>query len=355
MKKRSNVFADTVTSFSIAGLTITLLIPLAPFLGLIDVPNARSIHERAVPRGAGIGIFLALLLTCSLFNFSLLKHYPLTFSAITLVFIIGLLDDLAGMHPKTKFAVIFVATTLAFFEGIGIHSLGTYFGIEANLGWMALPFTLFALSGFTNALNLIDGLDGLAGSISLVILSALLAVGYRHHDAFIVHIAAISIAAVVAFLLFNWNPARIFMGDSGSLTLGFIISVLSVKALDYLHPSVIFFLAAVPVIDTLVVMVRRKRRGGSMFAPDKTHLHHILLNFFDGNVKRTVLTLAVIQLIYSLTALMMMENIEETFVVLLFGANVVLVYIVTSTMLSNQERLQSLHNEINMLRRKKYR
>ncbi len=346
---------ELLTAFVIAAAAIFLLISVAPKLGLVDIPNERSVHVNAVPRGAGIGIFLAFLLTCCLFDLPLLEQYPLTFVAFALVFGIGVFDDFKGTYPKTKFIVIFIATTLAFFEGIGIHSLGTYFGFEANLGWMALPFSLFALSGFTNALNLIDGLDGLAGSISLIILAALLAVGYRHHDAFIVHIAAISIAAVAAFLLFNWHPARIFMGDSGSLTLGFIISVLSVKALDYLHPSVIFFLAAVPVIDTLVVMIRRKRRNRSMFAPDKTHLHHILLNFFDGNVKRTVLTLAVIQLIYSLTALMMMKSIEETFVVLLFGANVTLVYIVTSTMLSNQERLQALRDEINMLRRNKYR
>lgn len=137
------------------------------------------------------------------------------------------------------------------------------------------------LSGFTNALNLIDGLDGLAGTISFIILSTFLYIGLAHQDELIVTICSIVLSSLVAFLIFNWNPAKIFMGDSGSLFLGFVISIVATISLKYIHPISVLYLVALPIVDTLIVMVRRIRNGKSHFSPDKTHIHHILLNFFQ--------------------------------------------------------------------------
>lgn len=344
------MYLSLIASFVIALILVRFIITVAPKLGLIDIPNERSVHSAAVARGGGIGIFIALVLVCCTIDLPLLLHYPMTFTAFAIVFVIGVLDDLHDASPHTKFVVIFIATALSYFEGIGIHSLGSYFGHEVSLGWLALPFTLFAVSGFTNALNLIDGLDGLSGSISIVILAVLFSIGYQHNDLFITHISASLIAGILAFLYFNWNPARIFLGDSGSLTIGFIISILAVKSLAYIHPAIVLFLAAIPILDTLIVMVRRKRNGLSAFTPDKTHLHHILMQFFGGNVKRTVISLALLQLIYSMTALFMMASIEQSFVLLLFGANFLLFYIISSTMLANQQRIKTLEEEVQHLK-----
>jgi UDP-GlcNAc:undecaprenyl-phosphate GlcNAc-1-phosphate transferase len=340
-----------VSVFLLSLVAIWALKRFAPKIGLVDIPNERSVHSNIVPRGAGIGIFIAFILTCCLFEIDILTHYPLTFLGFSTVFFIGVLDDLKDASPKTKFLVIFIATTLAYFEGIGIHSLGTYFGFELTLGWLALPFTLFAVSGFTNALNLIDGIDGLSGTISILILGVLFFIGYQHHDTFITHLSLLLITALAAFLLFNWNPASIFLGDSGSLTVGFIISILSIKALDYIHPALILFLAAIPIFDTLIVMIRRKRRGGSAFAPDKTHLHHILLKFFNGNVKKTVIALALLQLIYSMTGFFLMEEIEQSFILILFGVNYLILYIVSSTMLDNQQRMKRLKKKLKQMKK----
>jgi len=322
-------------SFAVSFVLNLLLIRVAPRLGLVDVPNERSIHTKIIPRGAGIAIFIAFIVSSALYDTTLLKQYPLTIFAFTMVFLVGLLDDMKDATPFTKFLVIFIATTTCFFDGIGIHSLGTFFGYELSLGWLALPFTLFAVSGFTNAMNLVDGLDGLAAIISIIILSVLFSIGYQHNDPFIMRVTTALIAAIAAFFYFNWQPAKIFLGDSGSLTIGFIISIVSVKALEYINPTTILFLAAIPILDTLIVMIRRKYHGQSAFKADKTHLHHILLHFFDDNVKLTVTVIALIQLLFSLTGLFIMPLVEQSMVLFLFIVNFLIFFIISTSMLYN--------------------
>lgn len=153
-------------------------------------------------------------------------------------------------------------------------------------------------------------------------------------------------AAIAAFLFFNWKPAKIFLGDSGSLTIGFIISILSIKALDYFNPTLVLFIAGVPILDTLIVMIRRKRHGRSAFEADKTHLHHILLKFFNGNVKRTVISLTLMQAILSVTGIFIMYDTEQTFVLMLFAANYTILFISASAMLANQRRMQRLKQKL---------
>jgi len=315
---------------------IKVIIVNALKLGLVDVPNARSMHVRHHPRGAGIGFFLAVALVEPFFHFDLLLENFLTLTAILAVFVVGLLDDHQETTPNTKFLVMAVAGLVVYFDGVGVTTLGTLFGMELQLGWLALPFTLFAIVGFTNALNLIDGLDGLAGSVSIVILSALFSIGYSNDDALMMSMSGAFIAGLLAFLLYNWNPASIFMGDSGSLTLGFVIGVLVIKAAAYIQPVAVLFLIAIPVMDTIIVMVRRKAQGRSMFAADKTHLHHVLYTVFNGNSKKTVLFLATLQAIYSITALQIVDSADETMSLVLFALNVVAMYIVFSEMLRCQ-------------------
>lgn len=278
---------------------IKIIIHYAPKLGLVDVPNKRSFHTKSVPRGAGIGFVAAIFIGIGLYNWELIVDYWYIFAAILIVFIVGIIDDCKGVSFRVKFTAIFAATALMWWYGVGIDTLGVWFGHKMTLGWLALPFSMFALAGFTNALNLIDGLDGLAGSISIVILGFFGYIAYMHHDVFMWTLANFTIAGVIGFMLLNWNPAKIFMGDSGSLTLGFIISVVAVLSIKYIHPVLVLYIAAVPILDTLIVMTRRIRRGKSPFSPDKTHVHHILVHFFQNNVKKTVWFLTLLQICFS--------------------------------------------------------
>ena len=295
-------------TFLIALIFIKIIIKNALYLGLADIPNERSSHSKITPRGAGIGFGLAFFLSTIMLEFSFFLQHWIVFLSIFMVFLIGILDDHKDATPKAKFYVIFIATFLLYLNDITINSLGIFLGFDLNLWYFALPFTMFALAGFTNGLNLIDGLDGLAGSITIIILSTFLYIGYINDDELIINLSSFTITVVCAFLIFNWNPAKIFMGDSGSLFLGFIISIVAVLSLKYIHPISVFYLTALPIVDTLVVMIRRIKKGISPFSPDKTHIHHVLLGFFSKKVKTTVIFLLLMQALFSIAGLMMANS-----------------------------------------------
>ncbi len=317
---------------------ISIIRSNAAKLGLVDIPNERSSHQAHTPSGAGIGFYLAVAFIFTFFYFDLLLSYIWTSVAILLIFIVGVLDDHHDTSPNTKFFVIIFSTVLLSFDHIIIDDLGTFFGLEISLGWFALPFTIFAVVGFTNALNLIDGLDGLAATVSIMILGTFFIVGYQHDDLFMMVVSGSFISALLAFLVFNWHPASIFMGDSGSLTLGFVISMLAIKSLEYLPTISILFVAAIPILDTLVVMIRRKLNGRSMFSADRCHIHHILRHFFAEDTQKTVLFLGVLQAIYSMTGLQLDKDMDEGYLLILFLLNVVLVYLFLAAMIKRQKR-----------------
>ena len=258
--------------------TIRLFIKYAPQLGLLDKPNHRSAHKTPTPRGAGI-VFGALFLIALAFQgIECISLNIYVIIATIMVYVVGIVDDFKTLEAKTKLMVIIAATLLLYMGGYEIDSIGTYFGHEITLGWLALPFTVFAVVAFTNAVNLTDGLDGLAGSISLVIASTIFFIGVVHDDTTLIYWSAFLIAVLIGFLFLNWHPAKVFMGDSGSLFLGFIIAVLALQAFEYVSPTAILFFAAMPILDTLIVFRRRIQRGMSPFTPDKNHIHHVLFN-----------------------------------------------------------------------------
>lgn len=323
--------------FTIAVLIIWQVIRNAEKLGLVDIPNQRSVHKHETPRGAGIGIYLAVAVVYPFFHFTIFTEYFLCFIAILLVFIIGVLDDHRDAPPKAKFIVIGIATVLLFVDGIQFTTFKEFLGVEVTLGLLALPFMLFATAGFANAFNLIDGLDGLSGTIGLIIFSFFFYIGHQHEDIFITSISGGYIAALIAFLCFNWNPARIFMGDSGSLAIGFVIALLSIKIAPYIQPVAILYIAALPIFDTLIVMIRRKLAGQGMFSPDKTHIHHLTLKFFQYDVKKSVLFLGSIQLIYAMIGLSISKHTEQTFTLALFFLNLFVLYLALGAFLKRQE------------------
>lgn len=312
----------------------------------MDIPNERSSHSKITPRGAGIGFGFAFFITILIFNYSLFIEYWLLFLGIFSVFLVGIFDDHKDASPKAKFYAIFIATFLLYLSDISIYSLGHFFGFEISLWYFALPFTMFAL---TNALNLIDGLDGLAATITIIILSSFLYVGYIYQDQLMIVLCRVTIVSLLAFLVFNWNPAKIFMGDSGSLFLGFVVSVVACLSLKYIHPIAVFYLAAIPIVDTLVVMTRRIRKGISPFTPDKTHIHHILLKFFGKRVKKTVFFLGLMQVLFSLVGIMLSFNSEEigkgatsTVALIAFVGITMLFYMIFTGMKRRQKLIEKL-------------
>lgn len=295
--------------YFVALLATKLFLIYAHRLRLLDIPNERSSHKEPVARGAGI-IFSTLFLAwlCLKQDFFCTQHW-LTVGAFVSVIIVGLYDDIVSLKALKKLFFLALASLCAYVDGFQITTLGNYFGFEMTLGFLALPFTVFAITGFTNAVNLIDGIDGLAGSVSFCIISVLAYIGYMNNDYFLMSSGITLLVLIAAFLVFNRHPAIVFMGDTGSLFLGFVIALLSIHALRYINVTSVLFIAGIPILDTLVVFARRLQRNISPFRPDKNHLHHILLNF-KGDVRFTVYLLVLIQLCFSLIALQVSHSAD---------------------------------------------
>lgn len=292
--------AMIISVFLFTFLGISFFIRYADSLGLIDIPNDRSMHNKHIARGAGIIFILIPLLTIVIFKFDFFMEYYYLFVSMLTVLLVGIIDDIKNVSPKIKFLFMFIATLILYVYDFDIHNIGTYFGYEIVLpSWLIFPFTFFALSGYTNALNLMDGLDGLAGGLSLVILGTFFAIGMEHHDELMILLSSIYISALLAFMIFNWNPATVFMGDSGSLTLGILIVILTMRAVQYITPVSVLFIIAIPLLDTFIVMTRRLQRHQSPFRADKNHLHHFLFNV-KGDIKYTVIILIMMQIVFSI-------------------------------------------------------
>ena len=272
----------------------------ADLLGLVDIPNERSMHKEKTISAGGIVFIISPLIVLFIFHFEHFMAYYYIYVSIIIILLVGIWDDLRDVPPKIKFIFIFVTTLLLYLNDFAIYSLGTYINYELLLPiWLVFPFTFFAMAGYTNALNLMDGLDGLATSLSLVIFSTFFAIGWEHQDELLMILSSFFIVTLLAFLVFNWNPATVFMGDSGSLALGTIIVILTIQSVQYITPVSVLFIIAIPLLDTFIVMTRRIQRHQSPFKADKNHMHHFLFNI-KGDVRYTVIILTMMQIVFSI-------------------------------------------------------
>ena len=262
--------------FVISGSLTYLLIKFQNSINLFSYVNHRSIHKHSTPNSGGIAIVLSFLLSLFFYDFDI--DFYIVFS-LFFIFVAGLYDDKFGMSSKQKVFFVFVVANILYFNGFYVEHLGVFFGHSIGMsGVFAYIFLAFSLIGFVNALNLIDGLDGLASIVSIVILSSFLYLGIKFNDQFLIYMSAGYIMSLSGFLIFNWSPARIFMGDNGSLTLGLVISIVSIHAVNqhYITLVTTILLTALPILDTFIVMTRRIVSGKSPFMADKLHIHHLI-------------------------------------------------------------------------------
>lgn len=296
-----------VTALLAALLMVPVLQRWALERGEVDVPDARKVHTAAIPRLGGIAVFTSFL-------FSLLVFSDMTPSVRGIlagglvIFVTGLVDDLGGLTPRRKFFGEIAGSLLAVVVGrLYLTDLGNLFGFGPVVLplWLAIPFTVFAIVGVINAINLIDGLDGLAGGVSVIALTAFLVLAWSDDNHGVMLLCAGLLGSLLGFLKYNFYPARIFMGDAGSLTVGFILGFLAVKLTQVpertISPMVPVLILGVPIVDTLWVMARRKLRGGSPFAPDRTHVHHKFLDLGFQH-RFTVITIYALSVFWAVMA-----------------------------------------------------
>jgi UDP-GlcNAc:undecaprenyl-phosphate/decaprenyl-phosphate GlcNAc-1-phosphate transferase len=291
-----------LSAFIVAFLAIPVVINIAEKKKLYDVPDERKLHTHPIASLGGIGIFLGFIFS-SLLGIKLSENpeFQYFFAAAFVIFFIGLKDDIILLSATKKFiAQIVAAAIIVHLGGLRIDSMYGIAGIGTISPIYGVPLTYVTIILIINAFNLIDGIDGLSGSLGLL---ATLLLGTYFYFAGLQAYAALSFslaASIMAFLIFNYHPAQIFMGDSGSLLIGMVASILVLKFINVASsPTAVIPIASavsvgiailiVPLVDTLRVFAIRILKGRSPFSPDRNHVHHLLLDRGFGHASVTLI------------------------------------------------------------------
>lgn len=324
------VGAALLTAFAVSFLMCPMVKSFAYKIGAIDVPkDNRRMHKKPVPRLGGLAIFLGFIISLLLFCEVDHEMRGILLGAVMIV-VLGVVDDMSPLRAYFKFVVQVVAALVAVFHGVVIETLSNPNVFSPNpywnLGALAIPATVLWIVGITNAVNLIDGLDGLACGVSTISAVTMLVIALLVSEAQNALVMAALVGACLGFLPFNRNPAKMFMGDTGSTFLGYILATISIQGL-FKYYAVVSFVApflilGLPMFDTLFAIVRRLAHGQNPMAPDRGHIHHRLIDM-GLNQKQAVAALYVVSSILGLSAVVLTANGSVKAMMLLLALGVV--------------------------------
>ncbi|MBS7226961.1 MAG: undecaprenyl/decaprenyl-phosphate alpha-N-acetylglucosaminyl 1-phosphate transferase [Oscillospiraceae bacterium] len=306
------VGAVLLVAMVVSFLMCPLVKSFAYKIGAIDVPkDNRRMHKKPVPRLGGLAIFLGFIVSILLFANIDHEMQGILLGAVIIV-VLGVVDDMTPLRAYFKFVVQIAAALVAVFHGVVIETLSNpnVFSQSPywNLGWLAVPITVLWIVGITNAVNLIDGLDGLACGVSTISALTMLVIALLVSEGGIAVIMASLVGACLGFMPYNKNPAKMFMGDTGSTFLGYILATISIQGLFKYYAivsfAVPFLILGLPMFDTLFAIVRRLAHGQNPMAPDRGHIHHRLIDM-GLSQKQAVAALYVVSSILGLSAVVL--------------------------------------------------
>ena len=296
------VYVTAILCFLLSLVITPLIKRLAIKIGAVDQPNHRKVHQKVMPRLGGLAIFISMLVGVLILQPDSQYFWPIILGS-TIIIITGFLDDLYEISPKVKLLGQVIATTIVIIGGVQVEFINLPFGLTLDFGIMSIPLTFLWIIGITNAINLIDGLDGLAAGVSSIVLITISTMAIVIHP-FVMAIGFILLGSTLGFLVYNFHPAKIFMGDTGALFLGFMIAVISIlgfkniTVFSLLLPVIIL---GVPISDTLFAIIRRIVNKKPLSSPDKSHLHHCLLRLGYSH-RQTVLIIYFMSAVFGVAA-----------------------------------------------------
>ena len=332
-------------AFAVALCVSFVVMPAVIFLarktGAMDAPNARKVHKKPIPRIGGLGIyagFMAAIIFVAI-KFGLdgeqIQGIIGLLISGSLIVALGLVDDYKNLPAKIKLlGQICAAGVLVLIFDVRIDFVtdpfGDYFYFDnLPIPYLAVPITMFWLVGLTNTVNLIDGLDGLAAGVSAIASFTIMLIALEQNFILVAVLTAALAGAAVGFLKYNFHPAKIFMGDTGSMFLGFMLAGISVtgavKSVATIALIVPIFALGLPILDTTFAIVRRLRGGVPIFKPDKGHLHHRLLSV-GFTQRQAVLLMYVISALFGLSAIALTEVSSQIAVIILLVVVIAIIY-----------------------------
>jgi UDP-N-acetylmuramyl pentapeptide phosphotransferase/UDP-N-acetylglucosamine-1-phosphate transferase len=285
-----NLLTGGLLAFCVTFYSIPIIIKIANHRKLYDVPNDRKVHKEPIPSLGGIGIFAGFIISLLFFGeLEIFKYHQFYILVFITVFFYGLKDDIMVLSPHKKFfGQALAAGILSFKANLVITNMHGFLGIHLLNGPFSYILSMFTVIVIMNAFNLIDGIDGLAATISIITSSVFAWFFYMNGESGYASIGFIFAASLCAFLIFNHAPAKIFMGDTGSMLCGVVNAILVIHFIETANGSKVFNVTAspalgfgiliMPLLDTLRVFSIRILHGRSPFYPDRNHLHHILLD-----------------------------------------------------------------------------
>lgn len=306
------VAAALVVALLISLICTPIIKSLAHRVGAVDVPkDSRRMHDHPIPRMGGLAIFLGFFLSVLWFVPLSEPRKGMLLGAVIIV-VLGIFDDILDLNAKLKFIVQIVAALVAVVSGNVIEVISNPNIFSSNpywvLGWLSVPVTVLWIVAITNAVNLIDGLDGLACGVSTISSMTMLVIALAVSEGEVAMMMAALAGACVGFLPYNLNPAKIFMGDTGSAFLGYILGVVSIQGL-FKYAAIIsfvvpFLMLGLPIFDTCFAFVRRLAKGQSPMHADRSHIHHRLIDM-GLSQKQAVAVLYIISAILGLSAVVL--------------------------------------------------
>lgn len=288
----------------IASIIITPLVKkFAIKIGAVDRPNSRKVHTTIMPRLGGLAIYLSFIIGLLVLQPENEFAIPIIIGSVIII-ITGILDDLLELSAKVKLAGQIAAALVVVLNGVQVQYINLPFGGVLEFGMLSIPLTILWIVGITNAINLIDGLDGLAAGVSSIALITITGMALLMGNTFVTSVSLIVLGSTLGFLIYNFHPAKIFMGDTGALFLGYIISVLSLlgfKNVTMVSLIVPIIILGVPISDTIFAIIRRLVNKQPLSAADKSHLHHCLLRLGYSH-RQTVLIIYGIAAFFGVSA-----------------------------------------------------